>query len=457
MISNSTKKEHSKESVARKKQRALKISIKEGSASGFSDSIGSTYIVPFVKELNGGAIHVGILSAVSGLIAPIAQFFGNNLMEKYSRKRIVSRFTLIQGLLWIPIAILGFLFWKNIALSYLIPALIILYVLLAATGGIVFPALFSWMGDLIQEKSKGSYFGKRNRIISIVSLIALVFAAISLSILKNIILPIILLSLFFIIAFISKYISYKLIKKQYEPKFRLKGGYYFSLWAFINRFDNYGKFTIYHAFFNFAIMIASPFFAIYMLEELNLNYIIYTIVTMSSSVFYLLFTPLVGKFSDRYGNKKLLHLSTFLFSINPLLWIFIKSPIILILVPQLLVGLANAALVIGVTNFTYDSVSAKHRGLCVAYFNILTGIGIFIGSLLGGFLIKYVQLSSYSPYLLVFALAFIMRSLVSIIFLPKIKEVKKVSRLPPMHVNITHPFKSLHSEIGWFRKISNAR
>lgn len=457
MIHNSIKKEHPKESVAHKKQRALKISIKEGSASGFSDSIGSTYIVPFVKELNGGAIHIGILSAVSGLISPIAQFFGNNLMEKYSRKRIVTRFSLIQGFLWIPIAILGFLFWKNIALSYLIPALIILYVLLAATGGIVFPALFSWMGDLVQEKSKGAYFGRRNRIISIVSLIALVFAAISLSLFKNIILPIILLSSFFIIAFFSKYISYKLIKKQYEPKFKLREGYYFSLWAFIKRFDNFGKFTVYHAFFNFAIMIASPFFAIYMLEELNLNYTIYTIVTMSSSVFYLLFTPFVGKFSDRYGNKKLLHLSTLLFSINPLLWIFIKSPLILILVPQLLVGLANAALVIGVTNFTYDSVSPRHRGLCVAYFNILTGIGIFIGSLLGGFLIKYVQLSSYSPYLMVFALAFIMRSIVSIIFLPKIREVKKVSRLPPMHVNITHPFKSLHSEIGWFRRISNEK
>jgi MFS family permease len=204
-------------------------------------------------------------------------------------------------------------------------------------------------------------------------------------------------------------------------------------------------------------MIASPFFAVYMLEELKLNYATYTLVTMSSSVYYLLFTPLVGRFSDHYGNKKLLHLSTMLFSINPLLWIFIKSPLLLILIPQLLVGLANAALVIGVTNFTYDAVSPKHRGLCAAYFNILTGIGIFAGSLLGGFLIKYLQISSISPFILVFALAFITRTLVSLIFLPRIKEEKKVSRLPPMHINITHPFKTLHSEIGWFRKISTGR
>lgn len=457
MISHLSKKEHHKESIAHKKQKALKVSIKEGSASGFSESIGSTYIVPFVKELQGNAFHVGILSAISGLIAPIAQFFGSNLMEKNSRKKIVTRFNLMQGILWIPIALLGILYWKNIAVSYLIPALIIIYVLLAAAGGIAYPAFFSWMGDLVPEKSKGAYFGKRNKIIGIISLTALVFAALLLSFLKNKILPILLLSSFFLVAFISKFISYKLLKKQYEPKFKLEKDYYFSLWAFIKRFDNFGKFTAHHTLFYFAIMIASPFFAIYMLEELKLNYATYTIITMSSAVYYLLFTPLVGKFSDHYGNKKLLYLSTLLFSINPLLWIFIKSPLLLVLIPQLLAGLANAALVISVTNFTYDSVSPKHRGLCAAYFNILTGIGIFAGSLLGGFLIRYVSVSSVSPYILVFALAFIMRTLVSLIFLPKIKEEKKVARLPPMHINITHPFKTLHSEIGWFRKISTVK
>ncbi len=448
------KKNHSKESITHKKQKALKISIKEGSASGFSESIGSTYIVPFVKELQGNALHVGILSAISGLISPLAQFFGSNLMEKNSRKKIVTRFTLLQAFLWIPLALIGILFWKDIASSYLILALIIIYTLLAAAGGIVYPAFFSWMGDIVPEKTKGDYFGKRNKIIGIVSLVALLAATLILSLLKNFVLSILLLSSFFILAFIAKFISYKLLKKQYEPKFKLKKDYYFSIWAFIKRFDNFGKFAAHHALFNFAIMIASPFFAIYMLEELNFSYITFTLVTLSSSVYYLLFTPIMGRFSDRYGNKKLLHLSSLIFSINPLIWIFIKSPLLLIFIPQLLIGLANAALVIGVTNFTYDSVKPKHRGLCAAYFNILTGIGIFIGSLLGGFLIQYLHIFSISPYILVFALAFVMRTLASLLFLPRIKEVKKVSRLPPMHINITHPFKTFHSEIGWFRKIS---
>ena len=50
-------------------------------------------------------------------------------------------------------------------------------------------------------------------------------------------------------------------------------------------------------------MIASPFFAVYMLEELKFSYYMYIAVILSSSIFYLLFLPLAGKFSDKYGNQ----------------------------------------------------------------------------------------------------------------------------------------------------------
>ncbi len=438
-----------------KREKALKISIKEGSASGFSMTLGDTYITPFALALKGSAFHIGILNAIIGLLSPIAQFFGSELMEKYNRKKIALNSTLFQAIIWIPIAILGYLFITGAFQKYLIAFLIILYSLLAIISGLAYPSWFSWMGDLVPKKSRGAYFSQRNKKIGIISLVATFIGAIVLDVFKTRGLAALGFTVIFLLASSARLLSLIFLKKQYEPKRKLEKNYYFSIWAFIKRMDNFGKFSIFNAFFNFAIMIASPFFAVYMLQELNFSYITYTLTIISSSIFYILFSPLAGKFSDKYGNKKLLYLSSILFSLNPLLWIFLKNPIALILLPQLIVGLANAAFVISVTNFTYDSVSPKHRGICVAYLNILTGCGIFLGSITGGILLKYLNISSINPFIIVFALAALLRLSISLFFMAKIKEVKKVKKIPSTTINLIHPIKSIYSEINWFRKISS--
>src|SRR3989344_9276346 len=100
---------------------------------------------------------------------------------------------------------------------------------------------------------------------------------------------------------IFRSISTRITKKIFNPNFRIRRGYYFSFWDFLKNYDNFGKFAVYQAAFFFAVMLSSPFFAVYMLEDLKFSYVTFTIVTLSSSVFFLIFSPLAGKFSDKYG------------------------------------------------------------------------------------------------------------------------------------------------------------
>jgi MFS family permease len=444
--------------VQKEKEKALKISISEGSASSISTSIGDNFITPFALALRGSALHVGILSALSGLVAPVAQFFGSTLMEHHPRKKIVLRFVLLQALTWLPVALIAFLYFSGSLESSAIYLLILFYAILSIFGGLAHPAWFSWMGDLVPEKERGKYFGKRNTINGSIGLVVSLIGAFLLDYFKAAGIVLVGLGLFFIISSISRLISYHLFHRQFVPQFKLKKGYYFSLWDFVKRYDNFGKFSVYQAAFNFAIMVASPFFAVYMLEDLQFSYITFTIVSLSSSLFILLFTPLVGKFSDKYGNKKLLLISSLLFSLNPALWMIIKTPLLLILIPSLLVGLANAAMAIATTNFTYDSVSQQKRGICVAYMNILAGLGVFVGSLLGGFLVKYWHPQTLNPFMFVFAIAAILRLAVTLFFLPKIKEEKRVAKLRfphhPLHLHLGHPFRQMHFNVGWFNHFS---
>ncbi len=435
-----------------KKEQALKVSIKEGSAASSSVALGDNYVSLFALALKAQPFTIGLLSAIAGILGPLAQLFSNRLMQNSSRKNIVRRFAFLQAILWLPLAIIAFLYWKGIE-SFMVPLTVISYALIVIAGGLVYPAWFSWMGDLVSQKERGKYFSKRTRITESIGLVIFLISGLVLDIFKTNGLVLIGFALFFILASTARFISFYFFTKQYEPKFKLQKKEYFSFFSFIKRMDNYGKFAVAYALFNFAIMVASPFFAVYMLQELKLSYTFITLITLSSSLFYLIFTPFVGKFSDRFGNRNLFYFASILFAINPILWIFIKNPWGLIFLPQLIVGLANAALIISIMNFTYDSVSPQHRGLCVAYTNILSGIGVVLGSLLGGILLNFVHFSFAAPFVIVFSLAAILRLAIPLFFIRHLKEVKKVEPLNAPHISLLHPFKTIHNEVHWIEHL----
>ena len=163
--------------VKKEKQNARSISIKEGSASSAASGFGDSFIIQFAQFIGSNAVHIGLISAFSGLLSPIAQFFGNKMMEKLTRKKIVTRFVLTQSLLWLPLAIISILYWKNILQGFLPWLLILVYTLIAISGGLVHPAWFTWMGDLVDEKERGKYFSKRNVYTGLVGIIVAILGS----------------------------------------------------------------------------------------------------------------------------------------------------------------------------------------------------------------------------------------------------------------------------------------
>jgi len=138
--------------VRKQKAKARKISIAEGSAASLAGGVGNSYITPFALALEASNLQIGLLSSFPGLLSPLAQVYGSKLMEKASRKTLVMRFVLLQSLMWLPIAFLGYLFWRGIFQQYLPIALIILYTLVVILGGLAHPSWFSWMGDITKQK-----------------------------------------------------------------------------------------------------------------------------------------------------------------------------------------------------------------------------------------------------------------------------------------------------------------
>ena len=50
----------------------------------------------------------------------------------------------------------------------------------------------------------------------------------------------------------------------------------------------------------------------------------------------------------------------------------------------------RAGFYLSVANFLFDAVTTAKRARCVAYYNTLTNIGLVVGAVLGGYIVKHV-------------------------------------------------------------------
>ena len=408
------------------KEKSRNYSIKDGIFATIKDSVSGNFISPFAIAINSSNSMIAMLSSIPGLLGPISQWQSSELIENHTRKKIISTAVLFEIICWIPLITIAVLYYFNIIQSFL-PLLLLafysLYIICANAGA---PAWFSWIGDLIDDKHRGRWFAKRTFILSIVSLISSIVAALILDYLKKTEFIIFGFAVLFLIAMISRSISRYYIKKQYEPKIVIEKESYFSFYNFIKKapFNNFGRFAIFRSLLNGATAIASPFFTIYMLRDLHFSYITWIVVISSATFFQLILIKYWGKFSDKYGNYEVLKITIIFIIICPIAWIISKSPIYLIFIPQLLSGIGWGGFNLACSNYIFDCVTPQKRSLAYSYSELLNGIGIFCGSAIGAFLIENIHTSLINPILIIFVISGIARLIVGITMIPTIREVK---------------------------------
>jgi len=428
--------------VQKKIDNSLKLSIKEGSLSSISSGLGLSYFAPFALAMNATASQIGILHALVNLLPSLAQLKSAALIKKFSRKTIVTKGVLGKVLIWLPILLTGFLFY--IGVPHMVWALILLTGIFYTFAAIVHPAWFSWMGSLVPEKERGKYFSKRNRVAGFFGILTMIGGALILDWSKKIggqynnVLGFTLLGfgLLFVIAAIAQLFSWSLLRKQYEPKIHIRKKDYFSFWDFLktSRTSSFGRFVLFRGAFSFVIGIAGPFWAVYMLRDLGFSYIWFMAITVAGTAFQLMFLPLLGKASDRFGNIKIMSICSWIIIIVPMLWLVpemlsndLNIKLYLLFVPAIVSGFAWAGYNLAVNNYVYDAVGSRKRSFGLSYMNLVVGIAIFAGASLGSFL-AWIDVSFMNPLLFIFAVSGFGRLMVAAFGLKHLNEVRHVKK-----------------------------
>ncbi len=402
--------------------------IKAGIFASAKGSFGDSYLSPFAIAINASNSLVALLTSISGLLGPISQIFGSRLMEKFSRKKIILRTIFIELLFWIPFISIALLYLAGIIRSALAIIFLFVFAFYTIIANVNLPAWFSWTGDIINERYRGRWFSKRNVLMGIISVVLALAASLILDYFRRMNHLMLGFIILFSLALFSRIISWTFYRKQYEPKLKLKKGYYFTFTAFLLRArkTNFGRFSFFSAFLNMAVAISSPLFVVYMLRDLHFSYFTYMLITLSGTVFSLLVMELWGKICDKFGNYCVLRITGFMIPFVPVLWIFSPSPVYLIFVPILLNGIAWAGFNLASNDFVYDNVRPEKRGIALSYFNMLTGIGISIGAAIGAFLIKFLAIDFIQPIFFIFILSGVLMMLAVLIFMPIIREKRQI-------------------------------
>ncbi len=450
-----------KENIVRLKKQARKYSIKEGIFASAKTSMGDNFIAPFAIAINASNPMVAMLSSLSGLINPLTQTFSARLIERYPRKKITLLAGFLRAITWIIFVGIALMFYKGIWVGILPLFLLIFYSMYSIFVGLEHPAWFSWTGDIVPKNKRGRWFAKRNLILGIISFAVAIIASIFLDFFtKNSWIMIGFMILFFL-AFICRIIARHIQRKLYEPKLKLKKGYYFSFFEFVKEAPktNFGKFAIFRFIFAIACYISAPLIAIYLIRQLQFSYTMYMVIILSGTLFSLFFLELWGKFADKYGNYRTLIITTMMIPLVPILWVLNTNPIYLILIPSAIGGITWAGFHLAAGNFIYDNVKKQKRGLAISYYNLMLGIGIFIGASISAILIKYLTLTWIKPLIAIFILSGIIRFALVLWYVPKLKEIrhiKKYNGIKSLENLIVKEGKAtLHEELHQIAHIKN--
>jgi MFS family permease len=163
-----------------------------------------------------------------------------------------------------------------------------------------------------------------------------------------------------------------------------------------------------------------------------MDYMTYTVVVASATLTTLIMMAVWGRYCDVVGNIRVLKTSSLFVPLIPLLWLFSSNVFYLIII-QIFAGFFWAGFNLSASNFIYDAVSAPKRSRCVAYFNVVNGVAIFLGATLGGLLAGVLPAIKANRLLCLFSVSAAARAFVTYLFYNKVIEVrprvKKVSSI----------------------------
>ena len=350
------------------------------------------FLIGFAVLLGAGNTMIGLISAL-GPLAMTLQAPAVFLVEQTRRRKLVLLFGVtVSRSMWFLIPLVALLLPPQQALISLLVMLTVHYGLI----NVATCAFNSWMRDLIPEEEINRVFTRRLTWATAAGAVVSLLAALGIDAWAH------WLggwgggvqtayTVVFLFAASAGVVSTLLIAMVPEPEMR--NGVPDSIFRALAqpfRDGNFRQLLVFLGWWQFAVNLAAPFFAVYMIRrlELGMGWVIGA-ATLSQLV-NVLFYPLWGRLADRFSNKSVLLVSAPLFVFSFLLWPFTTLPekhmltIPLLLLIHVLAGIGTAGVNLCVNNLSFKLAPPGCGGSYLADAALISGIVATFAPVLAG-------------------------------------------------------------------------
>lgn len=439
------------ETHTEEREQALKVSVRTslrastidgGLSTVFSNVTGGVLLSSFLLNLGASPFEIGMVASLP-MLANLLQPLGALLSNRSNSRHDYGIWTFLPSrLIWL-VLLISIVLRETIPdfsehLVYLTLTLVVVSSILAALGS---ASWMSWLAALVPSKLRGRYYSIRNVVSNIASLLCLPIASFIISHWQGgaiagygIVLSISILAGLTSLACQQFMVDINPQKYQtacqveYKPE-NNQTNYQANLFnSLINNLispfkdSNLIIFLIYFALWGFAVNLSTPFFNLYMLDNLKVDITWVTLFSSLSSGANMLMLLVWGRLSDRVGNRPLLIFAGLAIAITPLFWLLtglsqVQSQLwIYLLIFHLFLGGTWAAIDLGSNNIQIAIAPIQHHATFFAIASALAGVGSALGTTAGGILAQYAH---YEGIFGVFFLSAVLRllAIVPLLFL----------------------------------------
>ncbi|HEY6978436.1 MAG TPA: MFS transporter [Chitinophagaceae bacterium] len=376
-------------------QTGLKLVIADGlTAEAMTTLTGGAFLVAMALLMGANNFQIGLLAALP-TFTNMFQLLSIWLVRRYNNRRAIA---VICGLLArSPLVIIGILpLFTSSSVEVLIFFLFFYYFF----GSIAGPSWNSWMKDLVPEKSLGAYFSRRSSYTQSLNVILSLLLALFIDYIKTKF-PQYQLNTYaymFIAGGAIGIIGSLILSKVPEPQSFLTNENIFKLFKRPLKDGNFRRLLVFNSAWVFALNIATPFFTVFMMKNLNLPLSYIIALGIISQISSILTIRLWGRFADRYSNKTIIAIGAPLYIFCIIAWCFVGiythsyMNLGLLVLIYIFSGIATAGINLSLTNIGLKLAPKEGAIVYLSTKSIITAAFSTIAPLTGGYLADYFTL-----------------------------------------------------------------